>query len=98
MHVISQKMLREFWQKWPEAEGPLRAWHRAVEHATWEKFADLRALYPRADQVGGYTVFDIGGNKFRLVAVIHFNRGKVYVRHVLTHEEYDRGKWKEDGR
>jgi mRNA interferase HigB len=49
MHVISEKKLREFWQQWPDAEQPLRAWHRIVEHATWEKFADVREVYPHAD-------------------------------------------------
>jgi mRNA interferase HigB len=46
--------------------------------------------------VGRFTVFDIGGNNFRLIAVIHFNRGKLFVRHVLTHAEYDKGKWKSE--
>lgn len=96
MHVISQKKLREFWEEWPEAEEPLRAWRRVAEHATWECFGDVRAVYPHADQVGRYTVFNIGGNKFRLVVVIHFDRGKIYIRHVMTHEEYDRGAWKGD--
>ncbi len=60
-------------------------------------FADLnslRATFGSTDYVEPFTVFDIGGNKFRLIAAIHYNRSKVYIRHVLTHEEYDRGKWK----
>ncbi|NLX96662.1 MAG: type II toxin-antitoxin system HigB family toxin [Rhodopirellula sp.] len=96
MHVISEKKLREFWEGYPEAESPLRAWHRTAEHATWKCFADIRQVYPHADQVGRCIVFNIGGNKFRLVVVVHFNRGKVYIRHVMTQEEYDRGDWKED--
>jgi mRNA interferase HigB len=96
MHVISEKKLREFWQRWPEAETPLRAWVRVAERAAWETFADVREVYAHADQVGRCTVFNIGGNKFRLIVVIHFDRGKVYIRHVLTHAEYDRGAWKED--
>jgi mRNA interferase HigB len=96
MHVISEKKLREFWERYPEAEFPLRAWHRATENAAWECFAAIREVYPHADQVGRCTVFNIAGNKFRLVVVIHFNRGKVYVRHVMTHEEYNRGAWKGD--
>jgi mRNA interferase HigB len=55
---------------------------------------ELRATFPSADVVGDLIVFNIGGNKYRLIASIHFNRGKVYVRHVLTHREYDRGAWK----
>lgn len=96
MHVISEKKLREFWAKWPVARIPLQAWHRVVEHATWESFADIRQVYSNADQVGRCTVFDIGGNKFRLVVVVHFNRGKVYIRQVMTYKEYDKGAWKGD--
>jgi mRNA interferase HigB len=57
--------------------------------------AEVRRVIPSADRVGRYTVFNIGGNKARLIAAIHYNRGKVYIRHILTHAEYDRGAWKE---
>ena len=65
-----------------------------AEQSTWETFADVRAHAPSADRVGKFTVFNIGGNKYRLIVDIHFNREKVYVRHVLTHAEYDAGDWK----
>lgn len=96
MHVISKKALHDFWVVHTDAESPLRAWHRNVKQSTWENCADVRSSYPNADQVGKFTVFNIGGNKYRLIAVIHFNRQKVYVRHVLTHRAYDKGDWKED--
>jgi mRNA interferase HigB len=96
MHVISEKMLREFWVVYPEAETLLRTWHREAEQAEWEKFSDVRERYPSADQVGKFTVFNIGRNKFRLIVVIHFNRGKLYIRHVLTHEDYSKGTWKKE--
>jgi mRNA interferase HigB len=97
MHVISQKRLREFWQIHNDAESPLRSWHQTTEQAEWESFDDVRAIFgKRVDQVDKFVVFDIGGNKYRLIAVIHYDRQKVYVRHVLTHAEYDRGKWKDD--
>lgn len=96
MHVISQKKLRVFWAEHRAAEGPLRAWHAVARKAEWASFTALRETYPRADQVGRHTVFDIGGNKYRLIAAIHYNRGKVYVRHVLTHAEYDRGTWRDE--
>ena len=95
MHVISKKRLALFWHVHQRAEMPLRAWWRDARRAQWTKFADVRRQYGSADQVGRFTVFDIGGNKYRLIAVIHFNRGVVYVRAVLTHAEYDRGGWKE---
>ncbi|CAN2042828.1 mRNA interferase HigB [Candidatus Magnetomoraceae bacterium gMMP-15] len=55
---------------------------------------DLRSAFPTADKVNDLIVFDIGGSKYRLIASVHFNRGKIYIRHVLTHSEYDRGAWK----
>jgi mRNA interferase HigB len=96
MHVISKKKLREFWEEHLRAQSPLEAWYQVARHAEWETFVDVRATFHAADQVGRFTVFDIGGNKYRLIAVIHFDRGKLYVRHVLTHTEYDEGKWKDD--
>ncbi|HBO45538.1 MAG TPA: hypothetical protein DD670_16720 [Planctomycetaceae bacterium] len=99
MHVISKKKLREFWEKHPDAEEPLRAWHRIVEKTRWENFAEVRATFPSADLIGhreeGHgVVFNIGGNKFRLFVVVFFEYGRVYIRHVLTHAEYDRGDWR----
>jgi len=56
----------------------------------------MRSVFRAADQVGKLTVFDISGNKFRIIAAIHYNRRRIYIRHVLTHAEYDKGKWKEN--
>jgi mRNA interferase HigB len=58
------------------------------------KFRAVAGNIPHADQVGKFTVFNIGGNKVRLIAAVHYNRNKIYIRHVLTHREYDTGKWK----
>jgi mRNA interferase HigB len=58
-------------------------------------FDELRKVFPSADRVGELYVFNIGGNKYRLIAALHFNRHKAYVRQVLTHAEYDRGRWKQ---
>lgn len=96
MHVISKKRLRDFWDRHPKAKVPLEAWYQVAKHAEWENFADVRLTFNTADIVGHFVVFDIGGNKYRLIAAIHFNRGKVFVRHVLTHAEYDKGKWQDD--
>ena len=96
MHVISQKCLREFRTKHPPAKNALQAWFTRTKKAEWDSFEDVKADFGSADQVGRLTIFDIGGNKYRLIAHIHFNRGKVYVRHVLTHPEYNKGTWKKD--
>jgi len=100
MRVISLQPLREFWAMHPDAEEPLRAWYGTTLGAEWENLQDARATYPHADGVktkGGdtLTVFNIGGNKYRLIARIRYDYQLVNVRHVLTHAEYDEGKWKE---
>ncbi|MCD6734926.1 MAG: type II toxin-antitoxin system HigB family toxin [Burkholderiaceae bacterium] len=94
MHVIAKPILIEFWQKHPDAERPLAAWYRIMESEVFADFNDLRATFASADYLDGLTVFDIGGNKYRLITAIHYNRRKVYVREVLAHETYDRGRWK----
>ena len=90
MHIISQKMLRTFWADHPPAESPLRAWYKAVSRAVWADFAEVRALYPHADQVGKFTVFNIGGNKYRLVAAVHYRGKRIYVRFIGTHRDYEK--------
>lgn len=94
MHVISRKALRLFWEQHPDSQSPLVRWYKIVRQTEFQNFAELRQVFPSADVVGAWIVFNVGGNKYRLIASVHFNRGKVYIRHVLTHEEYDRGDWK----
>jgi len=90
MRIISRKPLREFAKKQPRAKGPLDAWFAEASQAEWGSFADVRATYGSADVVGGNRViFNIGGNKYRLVVKIAYNCGTVFVRFVGTHEEYD---------
>ncbi len=95
MHIISKKRLREFWERHTDAETPLSAWHSVTEKHRWKSFHELRQVYPSADQVGRFIVFNIGGNNYRLIVTIRFDYGRVYVRHVLTHAEYDKNRWKE---
>ena len=85
MHVISRKKLREIWTVIPELKEPLRAWVKVVEKANWKRFSDVRETLKSADRVEKFCVFNILGNRYRLICVIHYNRGKVYIRHVLTH-------------
>ena len=94
MHVISKKKLTVFWERHPESRRPLEAWWKIVRSSQYHTFSELRRTFPKADKVGDRIVFDIGGNKYRLIAVIHFDRRLVFVRRVLTHKEYDEGKWK----
>ena len=94
MHLTSRRPLKLFWEKHPDAEPSLQHGIKAVESASWENLAELRKLFSSADQYKQFTVFNISGKKYRLIVVIHYNRQRVYVRHVLTHREYDSGKWK----
>ena len=96
MHVISPKTLREFWETHPQAREPLRAWRVVAHAATWQTFVDVRERFPSADLVGRLTVFNISGNNYRLIVRIEFTLQRIYVRHVLTHAEYDKERWKND--
>ena len=95
MRVVSQRKLREFWEDHPDSEGPLRAWFKVAERSEWGQFADVRATYSHADLVGRLVVFDIGGNKYRLIVHVRYDTGFVYVKYVLSHADYDRGDWKD---
>jgi mRNA interferase HigB len=95
MHIITKPALVAFWKKHPDAKLPLQAWYRIMSTQVFADFNDLRATFASADYVNGLTVFNIGGNKYRLIAAIHYNRRKVYIRHVLTHSEYDRDGWQQ---
>ena len=94
MHVISRKALQKFWDRHPDSKNPLSRWFKIMHKNNFGSFNDLRHTYPTADKIGDFIVFNIGGNKYRLITSIHFNRHKVYIRHVLTHPEYDIGAWK----
>jgi mRNA interferase HigB len=94
MHIISRKALREFSQRHPDSKTALDTWFRILSTNRFESFNALRQVFASADKVGNLIVFNMGGNKYRLIASIHFNRQKIYIRHILTHDEYDRGSWK----
>jgi mRNA interferase HigB len=94
MHVITRKRLNEFADKYPETRNALAHWYQLIKQNSFNSFAELRSTFSSADQVGKLTGFNIGGNKVRLIAAIHYDRRKVYIRAVLTHTEYDEDKWK----
>src|ERR1035437_7370435 len=96
MHLISRRRLQEVWTVHPDVEKSLTAWAMIVERASWSNFVELRATFPSADQVGRLTVFNIGGNKYRLTALVDFEFRKVFVRRIMTHAEYDKGDWRND--
>jgi mRNA interferase HigB len=102
MRVISKRRLREFWEKHSDAEEPLKAWWRIVSDRDmqWRHIHDVKAVLTGVDGFNldcgiPVVVFNIGGNKYRLVARIYYDYQRVYVKAVLTHKEYDAAKWKE---
>lgn len=91
MHVISRSRLIEFWERHEDSEIPLRLWFKKVQQAKWTNLHQLKMDFPTADYVGNNrVVFDIKGNKYRIVVIIYFDGQKVYIRFVGTHAAYDR--------
>lgn len=91
MRILTVKRLREFWENHSDAEIPLKAWIKNTERARWEKSSDVVAEIPYVDPIkGDRVVFNVKGNKYRLVVKIEYSRGRVYVRFIGTHAEYDR--------
>ena len=100
MRVISKRRLKEFWEAphREDSEGPLRAWHTHVssKSVSWQSPADVKTTFRNASVVGSCIVFNIGGNKYRLVTRILYPSHKVFILKIMTHEEYDRDAWKEE--
>jgi mRNA interferase HigB len=100
MRVISKSRLRAFWLEpgAADAEGPLRSWFNHVNSKTiaWQSWAQVKASFGNASLVGNCAVFNIAGNKYRLVTRILYRSQKVFVLKVMTHREYDLNKWKNE--
>lgn len=95
MHIITQQRIWEAKIKFPDVSNALDEWYRIVKINRYVNFSDIRKTFPSVDEVAKYHVFNIGGNKLRLIAVIDYNYNKLFIRHILTHKEYDQDKWKE---
>lgn len=95
MHIVTRKRLLEFAQKHSDCSSALESWYRIVKRTDFNSFNELRQTFPSADNAGNLTVFNIGGNKVRLITAIHYNTHRIYIRYILTHKEYDRGTWRE---
>ena len=94
MHVITKKRIWEAKRTFPESATALDGWFRIIEKNNFKSFSELKNTFNSVDKVGDLYVFNISGNKLRLIASIHFNRQKVYIRAILTHQEYDKNLWK----
>lgn len=99
MRVIKPSRIHEFGKVFPDAESSLKAWLKVTRKSGWQSLMDVRDTYPSADAVKVYggrtvTVFNVGGNKYRLIVAMHYNTAKAYVLRFLTHGEYDKDQWK----
>ncbi len=97
MHIITQKRIWDAKIKHPEAASALDGWYRVMKKNQFFGFSEMKRSFNSLDKVNDFYIFDIGGNKLRLIANIHFNRQKIYIRYVLTHKEYEKGTWKQKG-
>ena len=101
MRVISKKRLQDFWQILPVARTTLEQWYKVVNGANWRHFAELRKTFNHADiatteKGHPVVIFDVGGNKYRIIAALHYDRQICYVLRVLTHKAYDTNQWKRE--
>jgi len=98
VHIISQKALREFGISHADSVAALRAWFKLARNGRFWNLAELKRTFASVDMVPvkgrEFYVFNIGGNKYRLIAAIHFNTQRLFVRYILTHAEYNTERWK----
>jgi mRNA interferase HigB len=95
MRIIKRGALVQFWERHPDAKANLESWYGVVRRAAWQTPVEMKQIYHNADLVGRRTVFNIAGNKYRLIARVNYQTQCVFVLHILTHAEYERGGWKQ---
>lgn len=95
MRLLGKDRLEKFIKQHSWAESALRRWQKLMTETDYKNIMELRNTFPSADFVEGKTVFDVGGNKIRTITTIEYGIRQVLITHVLTHKEYDRGKWKD---
>ena len=94
MHVVSHKTIRTFCDEHPHARSAMDHWYRVAKRATRSSFAEVKASFNTANFVAPHVIFDIGGNKYRLIAEMNFTRRVLFIRRIMTHKEYVKGAWK----
>ena len=94
MRVVGRDIIQEFIQKYPDSQSSLKSWTQAIEANDLKHWNHLKQIFGSADYVKPYTVFNISGNKYRLIALLNFQINTVLIEEILTHSEYDKGKWR----
>lgn len=95
MRVITKAHIKRAGEEYPDAKAALESWHKIMATSKFNNFAEVKQVFRLADAVGRVVVFNIKGNRYRLIAAIHYNTKFVYILEVMTHAEYDKGKWKD---
>jgi len=93
MCIIKRGALQQFWQMHSDSKTSLESWYAVMRKANWKTPVELKQAYRNADLVGRRTVFNMAGNKHRLIARVNYRTQRVFVLDILTHAEYDRGAW-----
>lgn len=96
MHVISRRKLREYCKEHADSYEALDDWYVTASKASWGNLTEVQAIYPKAEAVGYFTIFNIKGNKYRLIVSINYEKQVIYIKYILTHAEYDKDNWKND--
>ncbi|WP_193197731.1 type II toxin-antitoxin system HigB family toxin [Nostoc sp. MG11] len=96
MHVISYRRLKEYSEKHVDCHDVLDNWYKIATKANWSNLVEVQSIFPKAEAVGNFTVFNIKGNKYRLIVSIDYEKQLIYIKYVLTHAEYDKEGWKND--
>lgn len=96
MHVISNRILREYGKIHADCQEVLNNWYQVASKANWSNLVEVQQAFPKAEAVSNFTVFNIKGNKYRLIVDINYQRQLIYIKYILTHAEYDKEEWKND--
>ena len=94
MRILGRDTIQAFMERYPDSQSSLKSWVQAVEANPFKHFNGLRQSFGSADYVRPYTIFNISGNKYRLIALVNYQIGAVLVQQILTHSEYEKGKWR----
>jgi mRNA interferase HigB len=96
MHIISYRKLKEFITKHADSREALDNWYRIASKVVWSNLVEVQKVFPLAEAVSNFTVFNIKGNRYRLITSIDYEKKLIYIKYVLTHAEYDKEQWKND--
>ncbi len=96
MHLMSIRQLRDDATRYPDAQQPIEDWYNIVRRTDWANLEEVKGTYRDAEAVGNFTVFNIKGNKYRLIVDIDYESSTIYYKYFLTHADYDKDRWKND--